>query len=68
MTAITKNIEECVDYLLNGNLVSFPTETVYGLGANIYDEKAVNKIFEYKNRPKSNLLIVHINSIDKLMN
>ena len=66
MAAITKNIVECADYLLKGNLVSFPTETVYGLGANIYDKQAVNKIFEYKNRPKSNPLIVHIDSIDKV--
>lgn len=66
MAAITKNIDECVDYLLKGNLVSFPTETVYGLGANIYNEEAVNKIFNYKDRPKSNPLIVHIDSIDKV--
>ena len=66
MAAITKNIDECVNYLLKGNLVSFPTETVYGLGANIYNEEAVNKIFDYKDRPKSNLLIVHIDSIDKI--
>ena len=66
MAAITKNIDECVNYLLKGNLVSFPTETVYGLGANIYDEEAVNKIFDYKDRPKSNPLIVHIDSIDKI--
>ena len=66
MAAITKKIDECVDYLLKGNLVSFPTETVYGLGANIYDKQAVNKIFEYKDRPKSNPLIVHIDSIDKV--
>jgi len=68
MVKITKNIDTSVDYLLQGNLVAFPTETVYGLGANIYNVDAVNKIFEYKNRPKSNPLIVHISSIDKINN
>ena len=71
MVKVTKNIDECVNYLLKGNLVSFPTETVYGLGANIYDINSVNKIFEYKNRPKTNPLIVHIdnfNKIDELVN
>lgn len=45
-----------------GKLVAFPTETVYGLGANALDEKAVEKIFEAKGRPSDNPLIVHIDS------
>lgn len=48
----------------NGNLVVFPTETVYGIGANALDEKAVSKIFKAKNRPADNPLIVHVNSIE----
>lgn len=43
-----------------GGLVVFPTETVYGLGANALDEKAVKKIFEAKGRPSDNPVIVHI--------
>ena len=46
--------------LAGGELVAFPTETVYGLGANALDEAAVRKIFEAKGRPADNPLIVHI--------
>ncbi len=46
-------------HLLNGELVAIPTETVYGLAANALDEKAVIKIFEVKNRPTFNPLIIH---------
>ena len=44
----------------NGGLVAFPTETVYGLGANAYLEESAKKIFEVKGRPSDNPLIVHI--------
>ncbi len=54
------------DKLRKGELVAFPTETVYGLGANAYDEKAVAKIFSTKGRPADNPLIVHISSAKKL--
>jgi L-threonylcarbamoyladenylate synthase len=43
-----------------GGLVAFPTETVYGLGANTFDTEAVSRIFQAKNRPSDNPLIVHI--------
>ena len=46
--------------IMNGELVAIPTETVYGLGANGLDEKAVAKIFEAKGRPQDNPLILHI--------
>lgn len=52
--------------LSHGGLVAFPTETVYGLGANALDEKAVNKIFSAKGRPSDNPLIVHISKVDDL--
>lgn len=52
-------IEVC-NFIKNGELVVFPTETVYGIGANALDEKAVQKIFEAKGRPSDNPLIVHI--------
>lgn len=48
------------EIIRNGGVVAFPTETVYGLGANAFDEKAVKKIFEAKGRPADNPLIVHI--------
>ncbi len=53
-------ISLAAESLLAGELVAFPTETVYGLGANIYDEEAVRRIFSVKGRPADNPLIVHI--------
>ena len=50
----------CCETLKIGNLVAFPTETVYGLGANALNPLAVEKIFEAKKRPKSDPLIVHV--------
>lgn len=50
----------------HGNLVLFPTETVYGIGANALDKKAVEKIFIAKGRKQDNPLIVHISSIEML--
>ncbi|TYP58759.1 L-threonylcarbamoyladenylate synthase [Thermosediminibacter litoriperuensis] len=50
----------------NGGLVAFPTETVYGLGANALDEKAAFKIYQAKQRPQDNPLIVHIHSPGEL--
>jgi L-threonylcarbamoyladenylate synthase len=47
----------------SGGLVAFPTETVYGLGANALDTQAVERIFEVKGRPPSSPLIVHVDSI-----
>ncbi|MDD3262296.1 MAG: L-threonylcarbamoyladenylate synthase [Candidatus Absconditabacteria bacterium] len=52
--------------LTNGDLVAFPTETVYGLGANALDILAVKKIFETKKRPQRNPIIVHVGSIDQI--
>ena len=48
------------DIILNGGAVAFPTETVYGLGANAFDDKAVKNIFAIKGRPSDNPLIVHV--------
>jgi L-threonylcarbamoyladenylate synthase len=53
-------IQEAASLLRAGQLVAFPTETVYGLGANALDEQAVQRIFEAKERPTSDPLIVHI--------
>lgn len=53
-------IEEAAAALREGKLVAFPTETVYGLGAHALDERAVQKIFDAKERPATDPLIVHI--------
>lgn len=59
-------IKEAAEEIERGNIVLFPTETVYGIGANALDEKAVNKIFEAKGRASDNPLIIHICNIDML--
>jgi L-threonylcarbamoyladenylate synthase len=56
-------IARAAELLRAGRLVAFPTETVYGLGANALDPEAVKRIFEAKGRPYSSPLIVHIESI-----
>jgi len=61
------NFELAVDLLKRGEPVVFPTETVYGLGAPIFDEKAILKIFAIKNRPADNPLIVHVFSIEQAL-
>lgn len=53
-------IDEASEILRSGNLVAFPTETVYGLGANALEEDASGKIYEAKGRPSDNPLIVHV--------
>jgi len=59
-------ISNAVQALINGHLVAFPTETVYGLGADATNEKAVSRIYSVKGRPVGHPLIVHISSINKL--
>ena len=59
-------VEEGARIIRNGGLVVFPTETVYGLGANAFDEKAVQSIFKAKGRPQDNPLIVHISSLQQV--
>lgn len=60
---ITQSIQKAANELREGNLVAIPTETVYGLAANIFDEQAVQKIFTVKRRPLVNPLIVHVRSV-----
>ena len=59
-------IKEAGEIILNGGLVAFPTETVYGLGGNALDPEASNKIYTAKGRPSDNPLIIHIASWDDL--
>lgn len=61
-----EKIEEAAESIKSGNLVLFPTETVYGIGANALDEEAVKKIFVSKGRASDNPLIVHISNLDML--
>ena len=61
-----KIIAQAADLLRGGRLVAFPTETVYGLGANALDPSAVAKIYEAKGRPKYNPLIVHLAEIGQV--
>ncbi|GGO11243.1 threonylcarbamoyl-AMP synthase [Microbispora rosea subsp. aerata] len=60
MTATTSDIEKAAGVLRAGGLVAFPTETVYGLGANAENPAAVARVFQVKGRPSSHPLIVHI--------
>lgn len=59
-------IRQAADALRGGLLVAFPTETVYGLGANALDQAAVARIFQVKGRPADDPLIVHLASVDWL--
>ncbi|HZJ77002.1 MAG TPA: L-threonylcarbamoyladenylate synthase [Oscillospiraceae bacterium] len=60
-------IEKCAKILREGGMVAFPTETVYGLGADALNPKAVKKIFMAKNRPFDNPLIIHISKAEDLL-
>ena len=57
------SVARAAELIRAGKLVAFPTETVYGLGANALDPAAVARIFEAKGRPRSSPLIVHVDSI-----
>lgn len=61
-----KSIQKAVELLEGGDIVAFPTETVYGLGAIAYDPYAVARVFEVKKRPTFDPLIVHLDGYDGL--
>lgn len=61
-----QDLAEAAECLRKGGLVAFPTETVYGLGANALDSMAIARIFEAKQRPTFDPLIVHISDIEQL--
>lgn len=65
-TFLTLSPESAAEFIKQGGLVAFPTETVYGLGARVFDEAAVAKIFEAKQRPADNPLIAHVSSVDQI--
>jgi L-threonylcarbamoyladenylate synthase len=60
------SLERAAELLKQGSVVAFPTETVYGLGATLFNEKAIQQIFHAKKRPSDNPLIVHIGTREQL--
>lgn len=65
-TEMTRSPKVAAEFIKRGGIVAFPTETVYGLGADVFDEKAVAKIFEAKRRPADNPLIAHICDLNQI--
>lgn len=63
--ATSEEIQRAAEIIRGGGLVTFPTETVYGLGANALDAAAVRKIYALKERPATSPLIVHVASIEQ---
>ncbi len=61
-----QDIKKAGEILKNGGLIAFPTETVYGLGANGLDEEAVSKVYKAKGRPSDNPMILHIAEISEI--
>src|SRR5262249_5605430 len=62
--AMSRDIEHAAALIRTGKLVAFPTETVYGLGANALDAQAAERIFTAKQRPRESPLIVHVDSLE----
>jgi L-threonylcarbamoyladenylate synthase len=65
-TELTRSPDVAARYIREGGIVAFPTETVYGLGAAIFDEQAIAKIFEAKRRPADNPLIAHVGELKQI--
>ena len=65
-TLVTDDVERAAAVIRGGGVVAFPTETVYGLGANAFDGEAVAKIFAAKGRPADNPLIVHVSNAGQI--
>ena len=61
-----KAIADAGEILKNGGIVAIPTETVYGLAADAFNEEAIAKVFEAKGRPQDNPVIVHIADMAQL--
>lgn len=66
MALIGKDIKEAIELLEANEVIGLPTETVYGLAGNAFSAEAVTKIFEVKNRPTFDPLIVHTSSIKRI--
>jgi len=59
-------VKQAAHYIQQGELVAFPTETVYGLGASALNPQAVKKVYQVKGRPSDNPLIVHVTSFEQV--
>lgn len=65
-TTLTRSTSVAADVIRRGGLVAFPTETVYGLGADVFNADAVARIFDAKMRPADNPLIAHVGDLDQI--
>ena len=65
-TLLTRSPDEAAEFIRRGGVVAFPTETVYGLGADVFDESAIRKIFDAKQRPADNPLIAHVGTLEQI--
>jgi L-threonylcarbamoyladenylate synthase len=65
-TVVTDSPLDAAAFIRSGGIVAFPTETVYGLGADVFNESAIEKIFIAKQRPADNPLIVHIANLNEM--
>ncbi len=65
-TVLTSDVNEAAEFIRRGDIVAFPTETVFGLGADVFNEAAIAKIFEAKRRPDDNPLIAHVASVEQI--
>ncbi|MEN2259631.1 L-threonylcarbamoyladenylate synthase (plasmid) [Paraclostridium benzoelyticum] len=61
-----ENIKKGAEYLKKGEVVAIPTETVYGLAADAFNENAIKKVFQVKGRPQDNPLLVHIHKLEQV--
>lgn len=59
-------LKQCIETIKQGGLVIFPTETVYGIGANAFNEEAVRRIYEVKMRPEEKPLSIMVSNIDEI--
>ncbi|MFL6374815.1 MAG: L-threonylcarbamoyladenylate synthase [Pyrinomonadaceae bacterium] len=66
-TILTRDPAEAAEFIKRGGIVAFPTETVYGLGANVFDARALSRIFDAKQRPSDNPLIVHVANVSQVL-
>ena len=64
ITNSVEGIKEAAEILSRNGVVAFPTETVYGIGANAFSKEAVTKIYKIKGRPSFNPLIIHVDSYE----
>ncbi len=67
-TRLTRSVRVAAEFIRSGEIVAFPTETVYGLGADIFNESSIRKVFAAKGRAADNPLIAHISELNQIRN